>query len=380
MDDMLLRGIDIAQRQNDEGLVHLYRGQIMCNANHYSDAIVQLETALEHYRHLNLFAVGDDSVSRSSGASSQSSRAAKRAAERGEKHVGGSSGEEEENKDRLDFCPHIYSILVEAYYNIEQFHRATSVAREWLQKYPKNISPYCSLAWVQMKQLQYMDCINTCTSAIKLLPETEGMMTLYSIRGQCKATLEQYEEAVADFKYVKEMESKNLARFAPEKAVFFKVDKASRPPFARLAPKSRPDITLRRKYGNRLSTPGGAAPLTSSGMTGNPWDLQPIAEPKDGTTFNMTETLTTRAESPGTGAARTKNSKSTIAVDQIRNYEVRSDIRRKCAKCHPKRDPVTRRSITNMRMGLSTDNRRGASPERVLLLNDVAFDRGTMHK
>jgi len=394
MDDMLLRGIATAQKQNDRGLVSLYRGQIMCNAGAYEDAAVQLEKALEYYRHLNLSSVGDEMSNNSSKGSAsggqgqgqrqgqgqgQSRQAQRSAAFRRERGVEleEEKDAEEEDKDRLDFCPHIYSILVEAYYNIEQLHRATSVAREWVQKYPKNVSPYCSLAWVQMKQLQYDDCIKTCTNAINKLPETEGMMTLYSIRGKCKELLEQYEEAVEDFKYIKELASKNLARFAPEKAVFFKVDKAPRPVPQGLAPKSRPDITLRRKYGQRLSTPI-ASPVGSIAMSRqastNPWELQPIAEPK-GTTFNMTEALSTRAANPAPALAPATAAKKNVSVNTIRNYEVRSDMRRMCAKCQPKRDPVTRRSITNMRMGLSTDERRGASPSRVLLLADVAMDR-----
>jgi len=336
----------------------------MCNAGAYSDAAVQLEKALEYYRHLHLSSVGDE-ASKGSGSISAHYRQAKRSAAARSKE-----GTDKEDKGRLDFCPHIYSILVEAYYNTDH-HRATSVAREWVEKYPKNVSPHCSLAWVQMKQLQYTDCISTCTNAINNLPETEGVMALYSIRGKCRVLLEQYEEAVNDFKYVKEMENKNLARFAPEKAVFFKLDRASRPSPQLLAPKSRPDIALSRKYGNRLST-ATASPLgslvLSRQVSASPdaWDLQPLAERK-GAALHLSETLGKRAQCPG--------AKRREPVNAIRNYEVRSDARRMCARCQPKRDPITRRSITNMRMGLSTDERRGASPSRVLLLADVAPDR-----
>ena len=86
-------------------------------------------------------------------------------------------------RDRLDLCPHIYGMLVECYYKIRQYHRANSVAREWTEKYKKNVSPYQSLAWCQAEQLQFTDAVATCTACIKRLPETEGMMTIYSIRG-----------------------------------------------------------------------------------------------------------------------------------------------------------------------------------------------------
>ena len=325
---LLLKGIEIAQQQNDAGLVHLYRGQKMFLDGNLADAAVQLENCIEYYRHLHLSDVGNEGGSKN-GSSTSGSRnfKNKKVAKREVKY-----GEEEQDgdKDRLDFCPHIYSILVEVYYNMEHFHRATSVAREWVTKYPKNISPYCSLAWVQMKQLQFTDSINTCTAAIKKLPETEGMMSLYSIRGTCKQLLEQHEEAVQDFKYVKEMAKKNLARFAPEKPVFFKVEKAPRPAFPGFVPKSRPDIAMRKQTMMMRNCMGVRTPLK--------------AEPKPG---------------PST---------STIAVNNLRNYVVNEDKKRWCAKCSGgKRDPVTKLSVTKMRMGLSTDERRGASPSRLLL-------------
>ncbi len=340
-EEMLLKGIDIAQMQNDEGLVRLYRGQIMCNAGNYIDAVVQLEKSLEFYRHLHLSSCGDENSRQSSHSShTRGSRQRGKMAAEAKDTI-----EYDTDTDHLDLCPHIYSILVEAYYNLQRFHRAASVAKEWLEKYPKNISPYCSLAWVYLQQQQYSDCINLCTLAIRKLPETEGMMTLYSLRGQCLNILEKYEEAVKDFSHVREMASKNLHRFAPEKPTFFFVDKLSRQPFPRFTPCARPDLAMRIKYGTPLPTPNQS--VAGSQRSGQ---------------------AKTASLSPPPKAA---SSHKPTSVNKIRNYEVRRDVRRSCEKCEPKRDPKTRLSVTQMRVGRSTDNRRGASPARLLLLSDA---------
>ena len=105
--DLLIKGIDVAQRQNDEGLINLYRGQKMCLDAKFKDAIIQLEKSLEFYRHLHLSHVGDeDNHSSTSSVTSKDSRnMTSKELSQHEEFIA--------ERDRLDFCPHIYGILVE---------------------------------------------------------------------------------------------------------------------------------------------------------------------------------------------------------------------------------------------------------------------------
>ena len=386
--DLLLKGIGVAQRQNDQGLVLLYRGQTMMLEQRHSDAIVQLESALEHYRHLNLARCGDeDSVhinnngsangSSSVGSGSGTVTATKitsRMTPDEKAEIAAEDARAAEERDRLDFCPHIYSMLVECYYNSHHYHRANSVAREWTKKYPKNVSPYQSLAWCQAEQNQTSDAISTCTDCIKKLPETEGMMTIYSIRGKCYLKMERFGEAVSDFKYVKEMSQKNLSRFAPVKIAFMSVDKASRPPNPLFVPKSRPDITQRNNrlrnagMNNCMLSPAPFGPGTSSNDSnsanangGSGLHSNSAAYETQRQTQTMSGTLYSEL-----GGSPFKKGKQ-VHLESVRNYDVNTAIGRICSKCQPRKDPVTRRSVTKMKMGLSTDDRRGASPSRILI-------------
>ena len=232
-------------------LTRLYRGQKLLQKGEPKNAIIQLERGLEHYRHLRV--LDDDSISSSTINSTNSKNAETK------KQFASKEDEEDElviihgegaHEDRLDLSSHIYSMLVEAYVQLNNWTRAQSVAREWLEKYPKSISSYCSLAHCLREQGQFQDCIVTCDKCIRLLPETLGMLTIHNIRGTCNLKLEHYEEAAGDFKTVKEMSQKNLGRFEAIKPQFFSIDKVRHKEKTFRAPKGRPDIMLLHKTGS----------------------------------------------------------------------------------------------------------------------------------
>ncbi len=345
---LLLKGIDIAQKQNHEGLVKLYRGQVMCLNGKYDDAIIQLEKCLEYFRHLHLsdFGDSDSDIGSKGSCSSTGSKNKMNRKKCDSKYTDTDDGIDDQVVDEhntLDLTPHIYGILIEAYYATNQYHRANSVAREWLEKYPKNISPYQALAWCLIEQNQTQDAINLCTNCIKKLPESEGMMIIYSIRGKCYLKIEKYEEACKDFGYIKEMENKNLARFAPEKVTFFTVNAAGRLIFPKIISLARPDI--------------------SSGLR-NPFKY-------DIDTLKKERETAAAGESKKNFIRINKSGNVRVNVNEVRNYVPNNNIKRFCAKCSPgvadRRDPNTRKSVTVMKMGRTTDSRRGSSPSRLIL-------------
>ena len=119
---------------------------------------------------------------------------------------------------------------------------------------------------------------------------------------------------------------------------------------------ARPDIMMRNKrlkeLNNMLSFPLISRP-DSSKHNG-------VAQSKSSTNDNTF--ITTSIDT-----APSYWKKEKINVNNIRNYETSGLTRgRHCSKCSPNRDPVTRKSITQLRMGLSVDERRGVSPSRIL--------------
>ena len=207
-DAVLIQGINIAERWGDEGLYRLFRGQKSLRDGNYEFAVEQLELALAPFRERDLSTTEEMGV--------------------------------------LDLQPHISSLLIDAYtsYDPPFYTRAISVAKEWIKKYPKNVSPYSSIVYNLYDMGQYSDCINMCTEAIENLPETEMLMTVFQIRGHAKYACGKYEEAVEDYKYVKVMASKNLARFAPPKPVFFMIDRKHQDHRPLVIPKARPDKAM----------------------------------------------------------------------------------------------------------------------------------------
>lgn len=120
-----------------------------------------------------------------------------------------------ENDTDLDLSPYIYTLLIDSYYEGGTLHRAVSVAKEWIIRYPACVTAHGSLARVLFDQLQYDDCILACTVAVNTLKESQGMMSIYTLRGHCYRKKNMFQHSVDDYTRVKALSKKqDLARFS----------------------------------------------------------------------------------------------------------------------------------------------------------------------
>lgn len=310
--DILLRGINIAERWADDGLLALYKGQYMMRSRFFDNAGEKFEESLGQYRE----------------------RTPEYCLEHG----------------TLDLTPHICALLIESYYMQGVLHRSISVAREWIKKYPTSPSPRCALAWILREMEQWGDSIAACTGGIDKLPETEMVMTLYDIRGKNFFTLGEYEKAARDFEKVKSMSQKGLTRFTPDKPEFFSIGN-SNPQLAapKILPKSRPDLALRATKENQRVMELYSVHLAENRAT-TPQPSPQNYEELLNAQLNISSNRATPASNSRTSAGAFFRSLYKTAKEELRlqdleglkpknihkrrTYAVNEKAGRDCAKCH----------------------------------------------
>ena len=315
--DILLRGIDIAERWADDGLLALYKGQYMMRNKLFENASEKFEESLGYYRE----------------------RTPDYCLEHG----------------TLDLTPHICALLIESYYMQGILHRSISVAKEWIEKYPTSPSPRCALAWILREMEQWGDSIATCSGGINKLPETEMIMTLYDIRGKNYFTLGEYEKAAKDFEKVKNMSAKGLTRFTPDKPEFINIGDANpRHAAPKIIPRARPDLTLRATkvnqrvmelYSMHLAENRASTPQPS------PQTYEELLNAQLSTSSNRATPTSSMANSRNSAAvffqSLYKTAKAELRAQDLegikncnkrRVYAVNEKAGRNCAKCHSNYD------------------------------------------
>jgi tetratricopeptide (TPR) repeat protein len=309
--EILLKGIDIAEKWADRGLVALYKGQYMMRNENYEEASTKFEESLGYY------------------------------AER--------TPEVCEETGVLDLTPHLCSLLIECYHNQDVLHRSISVAKEWISRYPTNPSPRCAMAWILREMGQWTDSISICTWGIEKLPETEMIMTLYDIRGKNYYTIGEYEKAVRDFEKVKSMSSKNLARFIPDKPDFINVNDFNPRKYPqKVMSKGRPDLTMRNQEVNRRvlelysiqlaenrpNTPKPSPQTYEDLMVAQLGSSRPSSSSSSSNMSKTSAAFFSSLFKTARDEMREKEKKETMKTKPRRVYPVQEGVGRHCSKCH----------------------------------------------
>lgn len=90
-----------------------------------------------------------------------------------------------------------FSMLLEIYGGFEDWNLAVIVAKKFCYVYGEEmVTPHCAHAWCLRKLGRFEDAIRAANEGLRLFPKSE---ILYSIRGDCKYTLNKYKDSIHDF-------------------------------------------------------------------------------------------------------------------------------------------------------------------------------------